>query len=230
VINKLTYRTLCLLILFCFNGIAVFAKSVQKIKFKPNFRDNYKGVEFNYYEEKIDDSVWRGFIEWISRILYKMFDIQPNSINPENIDLTIKIICGIVILIVVLLIVKTIVKGNHSFNLFKKNKDIDYHTEIVENIHEIDFNERINQAISEQNYRLAVRYHYLWMLKKLTDRKVILWHPQKTNSEYLYEIQSDNELIFFKKSCYYYDYIWYGEFEIDLKKYAEVEQHFKQIK
>ena len=222
-------RGITIFILTCLNACLLLSKEAEKITFDPNFRNRYVGPEFNYYEEKIDDSAWRSFLEWLVRIISKLFDIKPNNINVNNIDTIVKVVAGVVILIVILLIVKSIIKGNLNFNLFKKNTVIEYQSEIVENIHEINFREKINEAIQTENYRLAVRYQYLWMLKKLTDKNIILWHPQKTNAEYQYEIQSDEHLLVFKKSCYYYDYIWYGEFDIDAKIYQDVESHFNTI-
>jgi hypothetical protein len=53
--------------------------------------------------------------------------------------------------------------------------------ELNENIHEIDYDQDIKEAIAAGNYSLAVRLLYLQTLKTLSDNALIKWNINKTN-------------------------------------------------
>lgn len=94
-----------------------------------------------------------------------------------------------------------------------------------EDIHEIDFNEEIKNAESTQNLRLAVRYRYLQLLKFLSDKGLIHWNANKTNHEYVAEMRQESV---FADITYSFEYIWYGEREIDKKEYEDLKVKFEQ--
>ncbi|HBY68162.1 MAG TPA: DUF4129 domain-containing protein, partial [Flavobacteriaceae bacterium] len=74
--------------------------------------------------------------------------------------------------------------------------------------------ELIEKALQNKEYRLAVRYYYLLILKKLTDAELIDYEFDKTNTDYIAEITSDTVILPFKKATNLYDYIWYGNFTV----------------
>jgi len=103
------------------------------------------------------------------------------------------------------------------------------YTESLENIHEIDFNEQIEAAVSKGNYRLAVRLCYLRTLKSLTDRSLIHWQPEKTNNTYLTEIRDLLLRQQFAELTLSFEYIWYGEFPIDSAGFDVLKESFDQF-
>jgi hypothetical protein len=84
----------------------------------------------------------------------------------------------------------------------------------VEDIHSMKFETELEKAIRLKNYRLALRIMYLESLKKLTDKGIIHWRPEKTNWEYVREINDSNLRAPFTEITNAYDYAWYGEFAI----------------
>lgn len=118
-----------------------------------------------------------------------------------------------------------------ELNIFaKKSKTIDvpYH-EYEDNIHEINFAEQIEKAIAQANYRLAVRLLYLQSLKKLSDRDLIHWMPEKTNQTYIGEIADADKKVQFSALTRQFEYIWYGEFFIGKEGFAEVRSTFDKF-
>ena len=109
----------------------------------------------------------------------------------------------------------------------KKNK-INFE-EAPENIHEINFDKLIQEAISKQQYRLAVRLSYLLVLKELTIKNLIAWSPEKTNYEYLGEIKENKLRDQFAHNSLMYEYIWYGDFNIDQENFAKVSSGFRNF-
>jgi hypothetical protein len=69
----------------------------------------------------------------------------------------------------------------------------------------------------------------LWILKKLTEKEFIVFHAEKTNSDYLNEIKSDKIKFDFKYVSYLYNYIWYGEFEITAENYNNSKKAFVKM-
>ncbi|MBL7727986.1 MAG: DUF4129 domain-containing protein [Dinghuibacter sp.] len=84
-----------------------------------------------------------------------------------------------------------------------------------ENIHAMKFETELEKAIRLKNFRLALRILYLETLKKMTDRNIISWRPEKTNWEYVREIKDASVRTPFAEITNAFDYAWYGEFNID---------------
>lgn len=100
---------------------------------------------------------------------------------------------------------------------------------IEENIQQADFKTLISNAESKNNYRLAIKYYFLFVLKKLDDKNLINYDPQKTAHDYQLELEETTYTSEFNKVAYYYTYIWYGEFEIDDKEYATTSTVYVQL-
>ena len=49
----------------------------------------------------------------------------------------------------------------------------------------------------------------------MSEKGIIEWDIEKTNSDYLYEIKNETRRDEFAYLSYLYNYIWYGEFELD---------------
>jgi Domain of unknown function (DUF4129) len=84
-----------------------------------------------------------------------------------------------------------------------------------EDIHNMRFETELEKAIRLGNYRLAVRIQYLDTLKKLSDRGLIRWMPNKTNWEYVHELAGAPYSSGFRQITTAFEYAWYGEFTID---------------
>jgi hypothetical protein len=111
-----------------------------------------------------------------------------------------------------------------------KSKPVEVpYSETPDNIHEINFMEEIDKAVSSGNYRLAVRLFYLRLLKQLNDNGHISWQPEKTNQAYIYEIADLQKRSLFKTLTTQFEYIWYGEFYIDRENFNDVRSGFDQF-
>ena len=60
----------------------------------------------------------------------------------------------------------------------------------------------------------------------MSNKQIIEWNPEKTNSDYLYEIKSEKLKTEFEYLSYLYNYVWYGEFEMDEVHFEEVKKSF----
>ncbi|RMB64025.1 DUF4129 domain-containing protein [Dokdonia sinensis] len=92
-----------------------------------------------------------------------------------------------------------------------------------------DIQALIDSALASGNYRLAVRYYYLLALQKLSAKDYIDWQVQKTNHEYIFEIEDSYRRSYFRRVTDIYDYIWYGNFEVDESAFAKAQSAFNQL-
>lgn len=119
--------------------------------------------------------------------------------------------------------------GMDAFAFFqKKNKDGGLSYEVLdENVHTINFAEAVENAVSQRNYRLAVRLQYLQTLKKLTDKNYINWQPNKSNRQYVHEMASSSLATSFNSLTTEFEYVWYGEMQLALQEYEIISNNFK---
>ena len=94
---------------------------------------------------------------------------------------------------------------------------------------ESDFDALIRQALQNGNYRQAVRYQYLRTLHLLSGRGMVSLAPDKTNFNYVTEISNPEYRNAFAALTLYYEYAWYGEFDVDKNIYEKIEYNFSSL-
>jgi len=197
--------------------------------FKTNFKTNYKDASFIYEFKTPEKNAWDRFKEWLYDLFKDFFNLADKSKSLDHIDSVIKILAGLLIIFVIYMIVKAILNKEGSW-IFSRNTQtkIVENSDIEKNIHLVDFKKMISSAISNEDKRLAIRYYYLWLLKKMSDADIIEWHPEKTNTEYSYEIKNAVMKENFNYLSYLYNYIWYGEFEITEAIFIKTKEAFEK--
>lgn len=210
--------------------IQVDSSAVEEVQFEKGFQEKYTDDEF-IYEVKVKElNAWDRFLEW----LYDLFERLFNSSSRENteaiVEIILKVLAAALIIFVIYLIVKAIMNGEGSW-VFGKSSDkkvINYE-EIERNIHLVDFEKLIKETLKNGENRLAIRYYYLWLLKIMSAKQLIEWDVEKTNSDYLYEIKNTATKSQFEYVSYLYNYIWYGEFELDEVTFVKAKKAFDNL-
>jgi len=100
----------------------------------------------------------------------------------------------------------------------------------TEDIHKTNFAEEIDLAVSQGNYKKAIRLLYLFTLKLFTDHDLIDWKPSKTNHDYVYEISNSAIKDGFLSLSYIFEYVWYGDFIASAEHYSEMNKVFVELK
>ncbi len=104
------------------------------------------------------------------------------------------------------------------------------HDVLDENIHAMDFEKLIQEAVSRNDFRAGVRLQFLYALKMLSDKNMIHWDQGKTNHDYIDELKIAELKSGFHDLNYYFEYAWYGNFSITQKMFAEVQVIFNEWK
>jgi len=115
--------------------------------------------------------------------------------------------------------------------LFPKKAEtngLDYEN-LAENIHEIDFDSAIDEAVGQRNFRLAVRLLYLQTIKRLADAGRIVYKPEKTNRQYVYELSTHTDPAAFANLTRQFEFVWYGDLPIDESRFTIIRQQFSQF-
>lgn len=189
-------------------------------KFKDDFRKKYQTDDFNYTTSKPKKTGWDGLAKW----LRDLFGSQTGAWA----GIFIKIFGFLVAGFILYLVISYFVSSDGNFIFRKKQKSIAIEDEeIIENIHEIDFTERLRKAELQKEFRSAIRYQFLIILKKLSDKKQIDWNVEKTNHDYLKELKSEQAKTYFSELLYIFEYVWYGEFDINEETYQQLKKKFE---
>lgn len=190
--------------------------SIENLYFENGFKEKYKSSAFNYETKKHQTNAWERFLEWFSALLSRFVSFNDKQAS-VNVAVTIlKSLAMLIILFVIYLIVKSTMNKEGKW-IFGKNSDkkIINYTEIEKNLQLVDFEKLIKNTLKTKENRLVIRYYYLWLLKKMSEKEIFEWDTEKTNSDYLNEIKNPSQKEDFAYLSYLYNYIWYGEFELD---------------
>jgi hypothetical protein len=93
-----------------------------------------------------------------------------------------------------------------------------------------DWKKKIAEALENKAYRLATRFHFLQILKLLSDSGWIHWKLEKTNRDYLYEIKDQDLNKYFKDLTRLYEAVWYGNFPILEGDFIQIQNDFTDMK
>ena len=196
--------------------------------FNEDLSKKYTGDDFNY-EIKTGESqnLLARFLRWLLNSIGETFGFD---ISPQTLLILEYIIYALMGLLVIYLLVR--VFTNEKFNAIfsKKAKSIVDIDLAEQHIESVDLDALMAEALNTKNYRLAVRYQFLKILKILSQKGIIEWHFDKTNMDYQREIDQMDLQKEFKKASYLYENIWYGEQPIDEKGYARTSSHFIHLK
>ena len=198
--------------------------------FSKNFKEQYKDADFVYETQKESESLWTRFLRWLNELF--SLDKNPDGIiqTSKIIAYIVKIALYILIGITLIYIVKLFLYKDGSWWFTKNPKLIETDLEAIDiDINKVNFEEIISNVLENNDYRLAIRYYYLWLLKKLSDKNYIDWHPEKTNREYLYEIKFEKNRKDFAYASQIYEYTWYGMFDLKQYEFELAKSKFQKI-
>lgn len=122
--------------------------------------------------------------------------------------------------------------AENKVGLFNRRKEAitdENGEEIPEDIHTISFQKEIDQAIRSENFRLAVRLMFLRTLKTMTDKNIVQYKQDKTNLDYLMELQDKHYYRDFFQVVRNYEYSWYGLFEVNSDAFASIKKESDQL-
>lgn len=219
-------RFLFIILLITFSLVSAAQKKlvydsskIEQRNFSSSSLNVYKNDrDFQYEKETIQrETWWDRFWDWFWN---KYEDIM----STERGRTTMRIIYWILGIAALAFFALKVSKMNR-LNLFSASPQSKTpYTIEEENIHAISFDEAIQNALHEGNYRLAIRLLYLQNLKMLTDKNLIEWQLNKTNKDYLREMIPSLQQAF-KHITDVFEYAWYGHFTVTKEDFATLKEN-----
>jgi len=203
--------------------IRVDSTQITPSKFDKDAISSYKEQKEFQYDEIGEQQLswWDKFWMWFWRLIGSLIQGATSNVISRYIFI------GLGVALILYIVIKTI----GAENIFRKKSKVTFlpYDVITENIHEIDYEQELQRLVAERKFRLAVRLLYLRTLKKLSDAEIIRWQPDKTNYNYLMEIDKPELRKDFGQLTRQFDYIWYGDFPIDEVKFEPINQSFNEF-
>ena len=155
-------------------------------------------------------------------------EIEPPGEAPPNIFPFLRILLwGIAIFAVVFIVYRLFLSERGLFAAPTRNKKLSVEEETV--IDEEYLEQQLKDAIRKNNYRLAIRYLYLQTLSKMADKGWLQLSPDKTNYQYVQELNKSKFKNDFARITLHYEYAWYGNFRIGEEIFKPVHEAFEQF-
>jgi hypothetical protein len=201
-------------------------------QFSNGFKDDYSGRKYDY-EGKA--KVRSGQTQQGQDAEYSedQPDIKEDNIT-DDLSFDFSVFNWLFVLILILavgyLAYTLLNEGSSKLFSSRNNEQLKSHSEITaENIAYADIKALITNAENTNNYRLAIRYYYLLVLKQLTLKNFIKFEDDKTNADYMNAIASQKFSKGFAYTSYLYNYTWYGEFTLDTEQYQLAKNSFVKL-
>jgi len=99
----------------------------------------------------------------------------------------------------------------------------------TEDIFTINYQKEIDKAVSQGNFRLAIRLQFLRLLKNMSEKNIIGYKQDKTNHDYLMELHPTGYYNNFFRITRNYEYSWYGQFNVSEDAYKIIRNDFDKI-
>lgn len=206
-------------------------QNINPVEFNEETIATYKNEPSFNYERIPQENWWTYFKTWVGKLWGQFMEWLLGSYTASGIlGFLIRILPYLVAVGIFAFVVWLFVKLNPAAAVLEQKRETRVGLSDDEEILEReDIAELMKKARQAENYRLAVRYYYLLILKNMRDLKLIDYQFQKTNEEYLSEIVSVSTKEQFKNITYIYDFIWYGDFPVTETDFRKVEKDFAQI-
>lgn len=121
---------------------------------------------------------------------------------------------------------------NSNVNLFRKSSRIidEEETDVMtDDIFAISYAKEIDKATANGDYRLAIRLMFLRLLRNMAEREIINYKQDRTDFDYLLQLQSTRFYSEFFRIVRHYEYSWYGKFSVDSEKYERIKNDFEKF-
>lgn len=116
-------------------------------------------------------------------------------------------------------------------NIFSRNRKIENQQQPEEGkAYPLHLQSQIEEAIQQKEFRLATRLLFLDALQQMAGNGWLHLMQEKTNYQYLNEIQDTGIKEAFATCLMHYEYTWYGEFVPNEQQFHSIHQSFVALR
>ncbi len=178
--------------------------------------------DYQYENVSAEPSLWQQFRAWLRELILGSMDSEQKQ---NAWSWIFAIFAGMVLLYVIIRL-----SGSDIQKLFRSGKTAARPsvllTDELENWQVADFEQKINQALIQGDFDLAIRWLYLKTLKALDEKKLIKWQKDKTNQTYVKELSKTDFGQDFQEMTHWFEYVHYGDFKLFEADFKIIQKEF----
>lgn len=159
-----------------------------------------KDKAFDYTESEVkNDSSW----PWWERFR-KLFPSFRWSVSDHTLFLLLKIGAVCVLLLAVYWVLRNGIVSpfGRKAKVFGEQEE---EGKLPEDVDEASYRSLLEKALEKEDYVLAVRLQFLYLLRWLDEKKLIKWETYKTNADYIRELKNKEQSRRFRQLSYIFD-------------------------
>ena len=170
----------------------------------------------------VENLWWDRLVRWLQEMLRKVFGSEAGSLVFNNLHWA--------ILIIAVLLLLLFLRKRLLHNVFTAEAGTPHQvTAMEEDIEKLDLDRLLAKAEGEGNWRTALRYQYLKVLRRLIDEGRIEWQPRYTDREYLRQLKDPAERASFSEISFLFKWAWYGNAPMDEGRYRKLAPAFVEL-
>ena len=196
--------------------------TVDRRRFNEAALDHYlEDPDLDYDRELQHENLWwTRFMRWLGEKLEDLFGSKGGRAVFNNFHW---IILAVAVLFVLWYFRKHLFTG--VFGMGAKTTRLV--TEMPENIQELDLEKLLRDAENVMDWRMALRYQWWKVLRKLVDEGRIKWQPRFTDADYLSQLKEPALRATFSELSFLFKWVWYGNAPMDAPRYQRMRPAFE---
>ena len=137
------------------------------------------------------------------------------------------IVLALVVIVLIYFIAKQIPKSNPNV----KASD-DWFAEALEQEGgpEMALQKKLQEAIDQREFALALRMLFLQILADLHLAEQIVWKKDKTNATYIVEFGARSNAVLFRRITYLYEFSWFGKVKLNQEQFDDYRKFFDEFR
>ena len=137
------------------------------------------------------------------------------------------VVLAIVVIVLIYFIAKQIPKSNPNV----KASD-DWFAEALEQEGgpEMALQKKLQEAIDQREFALALRMLFLQILADLHLAEQIVWKKDKTNATYIVEFGARSNAVLFRRITYLYEFSWFGKVKLNQEQFDDYRKFFDEFR
>ena len=137
------------------------------------------------------------------------------------------IVLALVVIVLIYFIAKQIPKSNPNV----KASD-DWFSEALEQEGgpEMALQKKLQEAIDQREFALALRMLFLQILADLHLAEQIVWKKDKTNATYIVEFGARSNAVLFRRITYLYEFSWFGKVKLNQEQFDDYRKFFDEFR
>lgn len=210
--KKIIVMFLCLLIMPNLVAENIKRETWEKVIAKQDYTENYKELKKNKNES------------------HNQFT-APKQTKSIKVPFFLKILPLVLLVILLVFLVALFFLNFSGVAYIKRSRTKITSTEFEDpdQFTKDDLETYLSNAINNEDYRLAVRIHFLIIIKKLKENNFISWKKEKTNTDYLFEVNRRTFFDSFKILVNIFDRIWYADYSLSHDNYNRIALVFREV-